>query len=122
MKLAVGTSLASSPWESLFHVRAGTLLSAARLAMKRLTVEAIIIPVEEGVALEPSVGPEDRITEAIEIMLKNDLKRIAVTRGGEVMGMMRLEDAFKKIGLEGDSRSKGKRSIVVHGHKIIVSE
>ena len=89
--------------------------------MKRLAVEAIIIPIEEGVPVNPSVGPEDRITDAIEVMLKNDLKRIAVTEAGQAIGMIRLEDAFKKIGLEGGLKSKEKRSIVAHGHKIIVN-
>ncbi|MDY6990104.1 MAG: hypothetical protein SWQ30_18845 [Thermodesulfobacteriota bacterium] len=89
--------------------------------MKKLVVEAIIIPIEEGVALEPSVGPEDRITEAIEIMLKNDLKRIAVARGNKLMGMIRLQDAFKQIGLEGGPTSPKKRSLVIQGHKITVN-
>ena len=55
-------------------------------------------------------------------MLKNDVKRIAVTTGNKVIGMIRLQDALKKIGLEGDLKSKEKRSIVVHGHKIMVND
>jgi CBS domain-containing protein len=90
--------------------------------MKKLTVQAILIPLEEGVPLVPSVAPDDRITEAIEVMLKNDLRRIAVSRGTKVVGMIRLEDAFQKMGLEGDLKSSGKRSVVVHGHKIVVKE
>jgi signal-transduction protein with cAMP-binding, CBS, and nucleotidyltransferase domain len=90
--------------------------------MKRLAVEAIIIPIDEGVALKPCVGSQDRITEALEIMLKNDLKRIAVTRGKEVLGMIRLEDALKSLGLEGNLKSKGKRSIVIQGRKITLDE
>ncbi|MDY6954012.1 MAG: CBS domain-containing protein [Thermodesulfobacteriota bacterium] len=89
--------------------------------MKKLAVEAIIVPMEEGVAPAPSVGPEDRITEAIEIMLKNDVKRIAVTKGNKLMGMIKLQDAFKQIGLEGGPASKKKRHLVVHGHKITVN-
>lgn len=92
-----------------------------RPGMKKLAVETIIIPMEEGVAREPSVDPEDRITEAIEIMLKKDVKRIAVTRGNKLMGMIRLQDAFKQIGLEGGPTSKKKRSLVVQGHKITVN-
>jgi signal-transduction protein with cAMP-binding, CBS, and nucleotidyltransferase domain len=34
-------------------------------------------------------------------MLKNDLRRIAVTNRGMVVGMIRLEDALKKVGLQG---------------------
>ena len=88
--------------------------------MKRLAVEEIIIPIEDDVALKPSVGPEDRITEALEVMLKNDLKRIAVTHGSEVLGMITLEDALKQVGLEGDLKSKGGRSIIIHGRRIVV--
>ena len=90
--------------------------------MKRLAVEAIIIPIADGVALKPRVGPEDRITEALEVMLKNDLKRIAVTRGNKVLGMIKLEDALKQIGLDGDLKSKGNRSIIIHGRRIKLYE
>lgn len=88
--------------------------------MKRLAVEEIIIPIEEGVPLKPSVGPQDRITEALEVMLKNDVRRIAVTREQEVLGMITLEDALKQVGLEGDLKSKGSRSVIIHGRKILV--
>ncbi len=90
--------------------------------MKRLGVEAIIVPIEEGVPLTPSVDPEDRITDAIEVMLKNDLKRIVVTAGNRAVGMIRLEDALKKVGLEADLKSKARRSIVIHGRKIILDK
>lgn len=90
--------------------------------MKRLAVEAIIIPIEDGVALKPFVGPEDRVTEALEVMLKNNLKRIAVIQGKEVLGMIRLEDALKQVGLEGNLKSKGSRSVIIHGRKIILDE
>jgi signal-transduction protein with cAMP-binding, CBS, and nucleotidyltransferase domain len=90
--------------------------------MKRLAVEAIIVPVEGEVALKPSVGPEDSITDAMEVMLKNDLKRIAVTRGDQLLGMIRLEDALKKVGLEGGLKSKEKRSIVIQGRKITLDK
>lgn len=90
--------------------------------MKRLAVESIIIPIEEEVPPRPSVGPEDGIIDTIEVMLKKDLKRIAVTEGKRVVGMIKLEDALEKVGLKGDIRSKGKRSIVVHGKKIVFDE
>ena len=88
--------------------------------MKRLAVEEIIIPIEEGVPLKPSVSPRDRIMEALEVMLKNDVKRIAVTREKEVLGMITLEDALRQVGLEGDLKSKGSRSVIIHGRKILV--
>ena len=90
--------------------------------MRKLSVQEIVIPIEDDVAPKPSVSPEDKITDAIEVMLKNDLKQIAVRRENRVLGMIRLEDAFKEIGLEGGLKLKAKRSIVVHGRKIIVNE
>ncbi|UCD87243.1 MAG: CBS domain-containing protein [Desulfobacterales bacterium] len=98
------------------------LLVTERADVKRLAVESIIIPIEGNVPQKPSVGPEDRIVDTIEVMLKNDLKRIAVIDGNSVVGMIKLEDALEKLGLKGDLRSRGKRSIVVHGRKIILDE
>jgi len=90
--------------------------------MKRLTVEAVIVPTEKGVGSKPSIGPDERITDALEVMLKNDLKRIAVSKENEVLGMVRLEDALKKLGLDEDLKSKDKQSIVIHGRKIIIEK
>jgi CBS domain-containing protein len=90
--------------------------------MKRLSVKAIILPIQEEVGLKPSIGPENRTTEALEVMLKNDLKRVAVTRGKEVVGMIRLEDALEQVGLEGNLKSKGERSAAIRHRRIIVDE
>jgi CBS domain-containing protein len=90
--------------------------------MKRLAVESIIIPIEGDVPVKPSVGPQDRIIDTIEVMLENDLKRIAVTEGEEVLGMIRLEDALEKVGLKGELKGRGKRSIVFHGRKIVLDK
>ncbi|MBN1843764.1 MAG: CBS domain-containing protein [Deltaproteobacteria bacterium] len=90
--------------------------------MRKLCVQEIVIPIEDHVASKPSVSPEDKITDAIEVMLKNDLKQIAVRRENRVLGMITLEDAFKEIGLEGGLKLKGKRSVVVHGRKLMVDE
>jgi predicted transcriptional regulator len=91
--------------------------------MRRLAVESIILPIgEEGVPRQPSVGPKDPITDDIEVMLKHDLKQIAVTEGESMVGMIKLKDALEKVGLKGDLKSKGKRSIVVHGRKIILDD
>ena len=73
----------------------------------RLDIRKILVPLDENLAPKPSVSAADRITKAIEAMLKNDVRRIAVTNGGKVIGMVRLEDALKKVGLEGNLKSKG---------------
>jgi len=90
--------------------------------MKRLTVGSVIVPIEEGVALKPSVGPEEKITDALELMLKNNVKRIAVARKNEIMGMVRLEDALKALGLDEELKSKNRKSVVVHGRKITLEK
>ncbi len=50
-------------------------------------------------AVHPSVSTKDKITFAIELMLNNNLKYIAVVRGKQPVGMISLEDAFKTLGL-----------------------
>jgi CBS domain-containing protein len=90
--------------------------------MKLLTVQEVVVPLEEGVPLAPSVSPEDRITDALKVMLKNELKRIAVVEENEPMGMIRLDDALRKVGLEGETKARERQSIVIHGRKIIVEK
>jgi len=48
----------------------------------------------------PSVTLNDKIVYAIEIMLKNNVKDIAVVQEKRVIGIVRLEDALRKIGLQ----------------------
>jgi predicted transcriptional regulator len=90
--------------------------------MTRLSVEKIIVPLEGELALEPSVRPENKITEALKVMLKNDLKQIVVSKKGTVLGMIRLEDALKQVGLDGGLKTKEPKSVVIHGRKIVVEE
>ena len=89
--------------------------------MKKHEVKEIIVPIDENFSIKPSVTAEDSITEAIEILLNNDLKQIAVTRKDTVVGMIRLEDALKAIGLEGDLKAKGTKIVVIHGRKIVIN-
>ena len=89
--------------------------------MKKHEVKEIIVPIDKNLSIKPSVAAEDSITEAIEILLKNDLKQIAVTRKDVVVGMIRLEDALKTIGLEGDLKAKGTRVVVIQGRKIVIN-
>jgi predicted transcriptional regulator len=65
------------------------------------------VPYEDGIPLDPSVKIGDRIITAIELMVGKNLKQIAVVRNQRPVGMVRLEDAFNKIGLtksEGPAR------------------
>jgi predicted transcriptional regulator len=67
--------------------------------MRRTKVDEILVPYEDGVPLDPSVKIGERIITAIEVMVGKDLKQIAVVRNQRPVGMVRLEDAFNKIGL-----------------------
>ena len=67
--------------------------------MKTRTVTAIIQPFRDGVPLHPSVTTEERITRAIELMVTSNLKCIAVTRGARPIGVIRLADALRELGL-----------------------
>ena len=67
--------------------------------MKTKRIDEILLPYEEGIPLNPSVTISDKIVHAVELMVENDLKCIAVVRNKRPVGMVRLEDAFQKIGL-----------------------
>jgi CBS domain-containing protein len=62
-------------------------------------VEEIILPYKEGIPLNPAVVVGDKIVHAVELMVKNNLECIAVVRNNQPVGMVRLEDAFQKLGL-----------------------
>jgi predicted transcriptional regulator len=67
--------------------------------MRRTKIDEILLPYEDGLPLDPSVKIGDQIITAIELMVGMNLKQIAVVRNQRPVGMVRLEDAFKKIGL-----------------------
>ncbi|MBW2020039.1 MAG: CBS domain-containing protein [Deltaproteobacteria bacterium] len=86
----------------------------------RLDIRKILMPLDENLSLKPSVSVADRISRAIEVMLMNDLRRVAVTNGGRVIGMITLEDALKKVGLEQALKPKGRRRVVIERRRIMV--
>lgn len=63
-------------------------------------VKDIVLCFKEGVPLQPSVTMNDKITHAIELMVNNNLDHIAVIQNKRLVGMIRLEDAFKKLGIQ----------------------
>ena len=67
--------------------------------MKGLRVIDIVLPCSGDVRLHPSVKMGDPISRAIELMVRHNLKDIAVVRGTRSVGKVRLEDAFEKMGL-----------------------
>lgn len=58
------------------------------------------MPFREGMPLNPSVTINDKTTHAVELMVNNNLKGIAVVRNNRPIGMIRLEDAFKQLGIQ----------------------
>lgn len=69
--------------------------------MRRQSVDEILLPYEAGVPLEPCIEMGGKIIDAIQLMVRNNLKHIAVTRNKRLVGMIRLDDAFRKVGLQG---------------------
>ncbi|MBU4427234.1 MAG: CBS domain-containing protein [Desulfobacterales bacterium] len=68
--------------------------------MKTKKVEEILLPYEEGIPLNPSVTISDKIVHAVELMVENNLKHIAVVRNRRPIGIVRFEDALQKLGLQ----------------------
>lgn len=67
--------------------------------MEKPIIQTIIIPLDKDVLPQLSVHSDDKITDAIEAMLKSNLKRIAVSDGNRAVGMIELKDALKKVGI-----------------------
>ena len=121
MNLRKRLHIRAALFATIFPVNGYELIACrAGNAMKKHEVKKIIVPINKNLAVKPSITAEDNITEAIEVLLKNDLKQIAVTEKDVVVGMIRLEDALKAIGLEGDLKTKETKIVVVHGRKIAV--
>jgi predicted transcriptional regulator len=73
--------------------------------MRCKTVQDILLPYKEGTPLHPFVSMEDKIIRAIELMVTHNSQCIAVMRNNRPVGMVRLQDAFEKVGLQGSKRS-----------------
>ncbi len=97
-------------------------LPIKRNIMKKHEVKDIVVPMDKNLAVKLSVAEKDNITDAIEVMLKNNLDRIAVTSKDKILGMIKLKDALKVIGLEDDLKKKVAKIIIRHGRKIIIEQ
>jgi len=67
--------------------------------LRRKKVKDIILPLKGDIPLYPSVTMTDLITSAIELMVKNERKNIIVVQNNRPVGIVRLADAFRKVGL-----------------------
>lgn len=73
--------------------------------MRRKRVSEILIPYREGTPTDPSVNLDDRITRAVELMVNHNLRSITVVSNQRPVGMVRLQDAFEKLGLKSGQAS-----------------
>lgn len=67
--------------------------------MKRKKIEEILLPYQQGVPIHPSVVVGDKIIHAVKLMVESNVRCIAVVNNNRPVGMLRLEDAFQKLGL-----------------------
>ena len=68
--------------------------------MQSKRVREIVVPPLKGLPLQPQVNSDDRIIDAIEVMLTCNVRQIMVTRNRCPVGMIILADAFHQLGLE----------------------
>ena len=68
--------------------------------MKQRRVQEIVLPLKADIPLHPSVTIDEKIIKAIELMVNHDLKFMTVVRKNRPIGMIYLEDAFQKVGLQ----------------------
>jgi hypothetical protein len=62
-------------------------------------VIAIVRPPAVGLPAAPAVELSEPITRAVEMMLRNDLKMIAVTSRGHLIGHVQLSEALNLLGI-----------------------
>ncbi len=68
--------------------------------METQKIDEILLPYQQEIPLHPSVVVGDKIIHAIQLMVENNMKYIAVVKNNRPVGMLRLEDAFRKLGLQ----------------------
>jgi len=67
--------------------------------MESRKVKSVLMPYTPGIRLDYTVTPDDKLTHAVQIMLANNVSRLAVIRNDRPVGSIRIEDALKKLGL-----------------------
>ena len=67
--------------------------------METIKVKTILLPYRKEARTNYTVTPEDKVISAVELMLEKNIKSVSVVRNGRPIGMVRLEDALKELGL-----------------------
>jgi CBS domain len=86
------------PWVSLGKTLVETILGRIP-RMKTTTVQKIIRPYRAHIPMSPSVGVNDTISRAIQIMLGFGLNHMAVVRNHRPIGMVCLQEALQTLGI-----------------------
>ena len=68
--------------------------------MESHKVKSIMLPYINGVSLELTVTPDDKLTTAVKRMLLYNANRIAVIKRNRPIGTIKLDDALNKLGLK----------------------
>ncbi len=71
--------------------------------MKNYRVIDISVPLSQSLPQHPSVGPEEDLTRAIELMIRFNRHYIAVMHKNRAIGMVGLKQALLKMGLRNPS-------------------
>jgi len=65
-------------------------------------VNSILLPFRNEAPTNYTVTPEDKLIYVVELMVEKNIKSVSVVRSGRPIGMIRLEDALTKLGLNVD--------------------
>lgn len=67
--------------------------------MERKRVKDILLPYDNRAPLNPSIGLMDRLTDAVELMVRNNVNKAAVILNKRPIGVISLDDALQVLGL-----------------------
>lgn len=70
--------------------------------MRTIRIKEIAVPLQEGLALTPSVCFSDKVIDALKLMSRHNLRQIIVIHNEQPIGMVRIEDALLSLGLQED--------------------
>ncbi len=68
--------------------------------MRPKKVSEIIIPCQTDLPRHPAVDLNAKLSDTVKLMVHLGLKQIAVVQKNRMVGMIRLEDAFRELGLQ----------------------
>ena len=68
--------------------------------MKESLVRDILLPLRDGLATATAVGLDDRVVDAVQVMAEQGLAEVAVVWKSRAIGRIRIDDAFRQLGLQ----------------------